>query len=712
MPAPERTGLLARLAARDPGNLALGRAVRATIVGPVLFAFALEVLDAPAVAATAVFGALASLVFADFGGPPGERVRAYLLLGAAGGLLLALGTLVSGSLVWAVPTTFVVSGAVRFSGNLGPRWSAAVSPLILALMLGTLVPAPASLIPDRVAGWVAALVVAAVASALILPKRSSSRIEGLAAGASDRLAAALRTSLHGDGPARAAALADVRSVRAELRTALTMPSRPSGPGARDMARREILDRLARLARLLDLTLAAPAVELTPEMQQLGELGAQTLDGAAAVLRRAVPARTLEPDLRARDEARDRALDRLVRSVAEGEPAAAVLERADAGFLARVGSWHADAIARNVAFLAGDVDDAVDGREDAIPDPSLPATLRRVDRLLRGHAGSTSVWFRDAARAGIALAVAVFVAQAFAVDHGFWVALGTLSVLRSSALETGQSTVEAALGTAVGFALSSAVLALVGLGAGSLWVLFVVAVFCVGYLPQVAGFAAGQAAFTVAIVALFNLLEPEGWHTGLTRLEDVVLGASVSAIVALLFWPRRVLPLVARLCAEFSRDSGDYFVDAVRGVPDAELGADRVVVGDAEARVRAAVVDLIAQHRHAPEKVSDWIGRVGVAAHVRSAADAVVIVRDLLPGPSAPPRGFEAALVHGSASVSAALAPGTGAPHPALARGLADRTRPLARTAIAEHPELPEHVVRLLLERDWLLTVAQMVDERP
>ena len=47
----------------------------------------------------------------------------------------------------------------------------------------------------------------------------------------------------------------------------------------------------------------------------------------------------------------------------------------------------------------------------------------------------------------------------------------------------------------------------------------------------------------------------GWHTGLVRFEDVMLGAGVSAAVALLFWPRRLEPLVARLMAEVSAAAG-------------------------------------------------------------------------------------------------------------------------------------------------------------
>ncbi len=48
-----------------------------------------------------------------------------------------------------------------------------------------------------------------------------------------------------------------------------------------------------------------------------------------------------------------------------------------------------------------------------------------------------------------------------MQHAFWVVLGSLSVLRSSALGTGVTAVRAVLGTTLGVAISAAVL--LGLG---------------------------------------------------------------------------------------------------------------------------------------------------------------------------------------------------------------------------------------------------------
>ena len=62
-------------------------------------------------------------------------------------------------------------------------------------------------------------------------------------------------------------------------------------------------------------------------------------------------------------------------------------------------------------------------------------LQLWPRLL-SHLSFRSVWFRNAVRGGAGLALAVAVIEITDVEHGFWVVLGTLSVLRSNALGTG------------------------------------------------------------------------------------------------------------------------------------------------------------------------------------------------------------------------------------------------------------------------------------
>ena len=57
------------------------------------------------------------------------------------------------------------------------------------------------------------------------------------------------------------------------------------------------------------------------------------------------------------------------------------------------------------------------------------------------------------------------------------------------------------------------------------------------MPEVASFAAGQAAFTMMVLIVFNLIHPTGWQVGLIRIEDIARRRRGRDVVSLLLWPR-------------------------------------------------------------------------------------------------------------------------------------------------------------------------------
>jgi hypothetical protein len=157
---------------------------------------------------------------------------------------------------------------------------------------------------------------------------------------------------------------------------------------------------------------------------------------------------------------------------------------------------------------------------------------------------------------------VAVADLTGVQHGFWVVLGTMSVLRSNAAATGANAWRALAGTVVGFALGAALLLVIGTDPTALWIAMPIAVFIATYAPGTAPFLAGQAAFTITVVVLFNLLAPAGWTIGLLRVQDVAIGCAVSLVVGVLFWPRGAATVVGNDLADCFRIGGAYLRQAV------------------------------------------------------------------------------------------------------------------------------------------------------
>ena len=182
--------------------------------------------------------------------------------------------------------------------------------------------------------------------------------------------------------------------------------------------------------------------------------------------------------------------------------------------------------------------------------------------LVSHLSFRSVWFRNSVRGAVGLALAVGVVEVTDVEHGFWVVLGTLSVLRSNALGTGSTALRAVGGTTVGFVIGSAIMIGVGSHQAALWALLPLAVLISGSAASMISFAAGQAGFTLVVIILFNIIQPVGWKVGLTRIEDVAIGCGVSVVAGVLFWPRGATAALGRALSDAFVSSSVYLADAV------------------------------------------------------------------------------------------------------------------------------------------------------
>jgi hypothetical protein len=279
---------------------------------------------------------------------------------------------------------------------------------------------------------------------------------------------------------------------------------------------------------------------------------------------------------------------------------------------------------------------------------MPATTA-TDRLMPASAsvtsttssflGGRSVAVRNALRTGLGLALAVAVTHLFPVEHGFWVVLGALSVLRSSALTTGTKMLRAVLGTGIGFILGALLIGVVGVDPAVLWILMPLVVFGSAFVPEIASFTAGQAAFTMMVLIFFNLIVPTGWSVGLIRVEDVVVGALVGVVVSLLLWPRGATA------------SAETAVESARGVfaMYLEASVQRITRGDYEHmadRLATLSHDAVALSRVADDAVRQYLSEGGGntdfrgpivrafnrAIRVRAAAD---LITDI---PTPPPLG--------------------------------------------------------------------------
>ena len=479
-------------------------------------------------------------------------------------MLIVIGTAVSGNVIVAAIVAFVVAFCVLFCGIIGPNVVSGATAVLLAFVLPASSPGLLATVPWRLAGWV--LASAAGTIALLLPPRppAGDRVRSSAAASASALADEIDSGLRGEE--RAGAGERAMEARMALHHAfIAAPLRPIGIAAADQALADLVETLQWCTAL-----CAEAVAEMDDVTAVDEVDRRLLANTSHVLRDTATllgGGDVTPLVDELDElVRQNAgrIGDLCRSSAAPPTAvhlsfrsrllAGAVRNAAADVLIVTRSADAVAVAAERARWEGNAGaEAV--RQSHVP--GLDSLRRRVGE----HAGLRSVWFLNSMRGALALAAAVAIARELDLQHAFWVVLGAITVLRTNAASTGATALRAIAGTAAGFVIGSALMIGIAGHTGWLWAALPIAVLVSAYAPGTALFAVGQAAFTVFVIVLFNIIVPLGWRVGIIRVEDVALGVGVSTLAGLLFWPRGANKVVSNDLADSFHTDGLYLVGA-------------------------------------------------------------------------------------------------------------------------------------------------------
>lgn len=621
-----------RLQARDPERDALRRATRAGIVLPIAAAGGFLLGGAGSQTPLfAIFGAVSLLITADFPGNRAARAVAYGGLAVNGAVLIVLGTLLAPHAALSVAAMFVIGVVVAFSGVLSEIVAAGQRATLLLFVLPACT--PVGPIPDRLLGWLIALVVCVPAALFLFPPRHHDELRRNAAQVCRKLA----DRLEGSASAR-----DVtHAMNALYESFLGADYRPVALTAGSRALVRVVDDLGWLSDRI-------TGDTGERLGAMRDASTRVLRDSAAVLRIRDAAKRAEAgaDLRAalvaqRTIARGTYREDIVTMLAESDDNAAVAvgrtlltRRTISATIAVTGR-----IIDNAALAdARPVWARVLGRqlpETGAADWVMPETVA-VAAITKGFLATRAVVLRNSLRTGFGLALAVAVTHVFPVEHGFWVVLGAMSVLRSSALTTGTRVLRAVAGTTIGFVLGAVIIEIVGVEPVVMWALLPIVAFGSAYVPEVGSFIAGQAAFTMMVLINFNLIVPTGWKVGLIRVEDVVVGALVGIVVSLLLWPRGAKASVSK-ALDGARAAGAKFLRAAvlrvtRGA--SERANDRVTTlgHDALEATRTlddAVRQYLSENVGPTELRAPTVRATNRTIRVRSAAE---LITDVVPPP--------------------------------------------------------------------------------
>jgi uncharacterized membrane protein YccC len=645
------------LRTHDPGYGALRRATRAAVIMPAMFAIGDKVIGNPILATFAAFGSFAMLLLVDFSGPIRDRVLAQSALVVACAVLICLGTLASRSTVAAALAMAVVGFAILFAGVVSAVLAGATTSLLLAFILPVSLPGPVSSIPDRIAGWGLAGAVSVLAISLLWPSPARDPVRRAAIDACRGLAERLRADVawmigrepDAEDVHRAALAHADQAVESLQHTFFATPYRPTGLTTAARAVVRLVDELRWLntivlrspsprrpgrpnqaacaVRMAGAEVLAQAAELLDHPGGSSDdlhAALEQMRGALASLEMATTSQLPELDESAGDGESSEG--------SEGRRARAVVSALDPSFRAQELSWVVSQVAINTDFAAAAERRSWVERLLGRQPEGLRGPLAAASERAGAHVERSSLWLHNSLRGAAALALAVLVADLSGTQHAFWVVFGTLAVLRSNALNTGQNVLRALLGTTGGFIVGGALVALIGTNTTVLWVLLPIAVLIAGLAPATVSFAAGQAAFTVTLLILYNILAPAGWQIGLTRVEDIAIGSAVSLAVGVLFWPRGAGAALGKALSEAYADSARYLAGAVAYGLGRCDGCAPTAPPPRQEAVRAAAAarrlddtyrGYLTERGAKPIPLAEVTGLVTGVAGVRLAADAVL-----------------------------------------------------------------------------------------
>jgi uncharacterized membrane protein YccC len=533
------------------------------------------------------------------------------------------------SVLATIPIVFCISYATVLRGYFGATAVAAIVPWVLAVTEGS----PLSTMPVQCLGWAAGGLVSTLGALLLWPSYARSAIQLRLADSLDAAAAAVQCTATGEDMNER--MSDLLKVKDELAKVYTgSQTRPGGGTFRDRSLMFAVDELRRLSTIL-LWEESAGLRLRDEDRQLALDSARTLGECAIALRE----QTAPPDPARLNQARE---EHQRGMVAWAGQAIRESRRDDEARRTLTSAFHIRLTALTTQLIAFYVRGALNRKANGtvtLGGRTVTDPVRRgiVIGSLRAQWHWSSPWLRTAIRSSVAMALTVLAVSISGAEHGFWVSLGALGALKLDASGTRRTAWQVFIGTVAGFAVGVLTIYAAGPNSDVFWLLLPFVTFLAAYTPGATTLAIGQAAFTILIIVLFGISEPGSFLTSEIRLQDVLMGLSISLLVSLLIWPHGIVPLLfsslRQACADACAlvlSAFTYIVDggSAKDIEQARQSAERSV-----ARANETFDLAYAQSGPGLGDVRIWTVVSASATHLVYASQFVEALRRVAPLPA-------------------------------------------------------------------------------
>ncbi|SED38831.1 Fusaric acid resistance protein-like [Streptomyces sp. 2224.1] len=560
----------------------VGNALRVTVASCVAFYVCRYALGLTVMSVYAMFTVVSLGVLARIPGSGRQRATTVLTAIPAGLALVTLGTLLAVQTWAAVLGMLVIGFLVAYAGTTGPRIAGAAPGMQLLYILPCFPPYAPDALGQRLSGFLLGAVLLALAQRFLVPEPDTPPFCRLLADAAD---AAARLADHHGGTLPVQALTRAHETGDALRPSRVPPADlPASPTLAHKAMAHATEAVRTLlARLeaLHASVGPRYVYHTETVVLLESIGDAAREAAQALRRgkRLRPgegpsAAVLQSELA--PARAHRAVDTLERL--SGDDRLVYLRRRSQVVQA---ADSAVVLALATRLLLGD-------RSVGLSPAGHGFSYARARlhelwwQRLTTHLTPRSVIFQNACRFALGLAAARAVAGLLDLQHGFWVLLATLTLTRTTSLETWSAVRQALAGTLVGAVLAGGLLALVH-DRDMVYAVVLPVVMLVAFIAgPLRGLAWAQGGFTLVVATLFAQVSPVTWQLAPVRLVDVLVGSLIGLACGLVAWPRgagrEVRRSMAGLCSAIADAIGYTTARVVDHSGSADcLGINRALV---------------------------------------------------------------------------------------------------------------------------------------
>jgi uncharacterized membrane protein YccC len=596
-----------------PAYAAGVRAAIATVTPIVVAMF----LPLPAAAGTWMSLAGLNGALIDRGGPYRMRAAMMSALAVASAIAVLIGSLVGGHLVLTVVTTFVIAllcGLARGWIDVGPGFGVTIL-VTFAIALAL----PASSV--NAAGLRAVYILAGAAWAMLLaivlwplrPYRPVRLRVGECYRAIARYMEAAATKLGAGSSDPTSLTSHVVAVRTALesaRTALAISRRgrsvESGRGERLLVLHEVADQLfAHVIALLELS-ASDSSTASLEHERL--VLAATLGEVAETVRSLAAAVQSETDLPRIAVGWDGTGLRAV-----NDPMGQIVDR--------IADYVNAAIDLVGTLNSGAAPKAGTERIEVGELPAEPPLFS-----LAALTKPASVVLHHALRIAIMTSIAVAIAEALHLDHGYWVTLTVVVILQPFAAMTRQKALQRVAGTILGGMVAAGLSALFQDAIGVLVLIAIFTMLCVALLPLNYG---AYAVFGTPAFVLLAESSVGDWNLAGLRVVNTLLGGGLALLGARLLWPGEEADRLPELAATAIRANAEFLRRAVQFVVSGngdlgELRETRRAVGNAALNAEDSFQRMMSEHRGRPDELEPMMATLVYVRRLAASTAALAI----------------------------------------------------------------------------------------